>query len=252
MSDADSNAKKAISTARDAQERVGARLRAGIVLMAFSGDYPKRLPAAEAEFRQALAEAPDDVQARYQLGIVLLRQKKDEEGLKHLAVVAAAPAGDLSTNARLLIANPRRAREWFAPQFEATTLQGETVSLAALAGKVVVLDFWATWCPPCRASVPELKGLLKKYSREKLVLISISADKDEDTCRKFVAEKNMDWPQIFDADHVLIDRFNVNAFPTYLVVDGEGVVKKKIAGMDPQQSVAARIKDTLQGMKELN
>lgn len=253
MGNADDSSKKAVSAARDTEERAMAHTRRGIVLMAFAGSNAKRLTAAEAEFRQALSDAPSEPQIRFELGLSLLKQKKDDEGIKELkAVVAADFAGDLARRARSLIGNPRRAREWVAPQFEASTLQGDQVSLAALAGKVVVLDFWATWCAPCRASVPELKDLLKKYPREKLALISVSADEDEQAWKDFVAKKNMDWPQVFDAKYHIAERFNVHAFPTYLIIDREGVVQQKIEGLDPRQTVASRIKDVLKNMKELN
>ena len=249
---ADDNSKKALKVAKDAQDSAGAHVGRGIVLMTFASADAKRLPQSEAEFRQALVEAPTDLQARYELGLSLLKQKKDEDGIKELkAVLTTEPNGFLARAAEPLIENPRRAREWFAPAFHATTLQGQTVSLAAMAGKVVVLDFWATWCPPCRASVPELKDLLKKYPREKLVVVSISADEKENEWKDFIAKKNMDWPQVWDSDQHIGDMFNIHAFPTYLIINGEGIVVQKIVGADPQQSVAYRIKDTLKGMKEL-
>lgn len=220
--------------------------------MAFSAENNKRLPAAETEFRQALVVDPFDPQVRFQLGVALLKQNKDAEGVKELAMVAAQPDDELAGKAQALVANPRRAREWFAPSFEATTLQGGNISLSELAGKVVVLDFWATWCPPCRESIPELKELVKKFPPEKFVLISISADEKKDAWKNFVAAKKMDWPQVHDEDHRIGDKFNVHSFPTYLVIDGEGIVRQKISGMNPQQSVASRIKETLKDLKELN
>lgn len=150
-----------------------------------------------------------------------------------------------------MLADPRRARAGIAPEFERTTLEGQQLSLSHLAGRVVVLDFWATWCPPCRTSVPELRELTRKYPTDKLVLISVSADKDEKEWREFVAKKNMDWAQYRDRDHKQLDAFAIRAFPTYLVIDGDGVVQERITGLNPQESVVHRLQATLRRMPQL-
>jgi thiol-disulfide isomerase/thioredoxin len=253
MRHADESADKAVSAAKTANEQSMAHATKGSVLMHFGSVDTKRLAAAESAFRQALSADDANVQARFELGVCLLKLKKDGEGLRELkAFVSGYPTSSLVRQAELLISNPRRAREWFAPEFSVSTLQGQTLSLHELAGKIVVLDFWATWCPPCRESLPEIKDLLKKYPREKLVVVSISADEKEAEWKNFVAKKGMDWPQVLDGDERMRNTFHVHAFPTYLVIDGEGVVRERIVGTDPQQSVAYRLRDTLKGMKELN
>ena len=90
-----------------------------------------------------------------------------------------------------MLADPRRAREISAPEFAftSTSLQGESISLKELSGKVVVLDFWATWCPPCRESLPELKELTKEYPSEKLAVISVSADENESQWKRVRSRK---------------------------------------------------------------
>src|SRR5262249_30516641 len=148
-------------------------------------------------------------------------------------------------------ANPRRGREEFAPAFSLTTLQGQSMSLKDLGGRIVVIDFWATWCPPCRESVPELKEVVRKNPSDKLVLISVSADDYEQAWRNFIARKNMDWPQYRDSNKKIRESFHVNAFPTYLVIDGDGMVRQRIVGLNPQQSVVTRLKETLARMPQL-
>ena len=130
-------------------------------------------------------------------------------------------------------------------------MQGQQLSLQQLAGRVLVMDFWATWCPPCRESVPELKELTRKYPTEKLVLISVSADKDENAWRDFVAKKKMDWAQYRDSDHKILEAFGIHGFPTYLVIDGDGVIKERITGLNPQETVVHRLKATLGQMPQL-
>ncbi len=161
------------------------------------------------------------------------------------------PDEQVARQARLILADPRRVREEFAPEFEVSTLQGQQISLKQLAGRVVVVDFWATWCEPCRASLPELKELTKKYPAEKLVLISVSADKDDGAWREFVAKKKMDWAQYRDADHKIQNVFGVHSYPTYMVIDGNGLIKERVTGFNPRESVVHRLKATLAQMPEL-
>ena len=247
------SANKALAVAGDAGQRAIAHSVKGSVLMLREANDPKKLAAAEQEFRQALVEQNGDLRARFQLGWILLKEKRDQEGIQELkAFIASAPPGLRADAAAKFIADPRRARESFAPEFEMITMQGEKVALNHLLGKVVVLDFWATWCPPCRDSLPELKDLVKKYPREKLVLISISADAEEKKWREFIAKKNMDWPQYLDSDLRLRIMFGVRSFPTYVVIDREVIIREEIHGMNPQQSVAYRLRDTLKSMRELD
>lgn len=141
----------------------------------------KRLQAAEATFRQGLALEGAPAIMRYNLGFVLLQMNRDEEGVAELKqYIKLHPNGSNVENAKRLVANPRRARENYAPDFSFTSLDGEHITLDDLKGKVVLLDFWGTWCPPCVESVPELRNLHKKYSKEpSFVLIGISSDSED-------------------------------------------------------------------------
>ena len=250
---ADASVLKAINLAANPQQRVLAHRLRGQLLTVFSRGDAKKLHLAEEEYRQALLDAPSDGQSHFELGLALMRQNKDDEGRKELlSSLTLAPDLPNAALARKLIADPQRARQRMAPDFEVTTLQGETLSLQALAGKVVVLDFWATWCPPCRESVGDLKNIVKKYPREQLVLISISADDKEETWKEFVTRKKMDWPQYRDTDKKILRTFGVRAFPTYMVTDGSGVIQSEIVGENPQQSIVHQLKTTLAAMKNFN
>jgi tetratricopeptide (TPR) repeat protein len=168
---------KAISCAPTDVDRAAAHNTRGYVLL--KEGAPEKTNEAQAEFRKAIDLDPHDPDFHFNLAAALLRQKNDDAGLKELDtyLASAPPSGSTVETARAWKANPRRARETFAPEFSLTTLQGDTIKLSQLSGKIVVLDFWATWCPPCRASVPELKEMIKKYPRERLTVISISGDK---------------------------------------------------------------------------
>jgi thiol-disulfide isomerase/thioredoxin len=210
-----------------------------------------KLAEAEADIRQAVAHDPADDRFAFNLGAVLLGQRRDDEGKAQLqALLDRAPKGALAESARKFIENPRRARERFAPEFRSVLADGQEISLESLKGKVVVLDFWATWCPPCRAAIPDLKALVKKYGEKNFVLLSISVDEDETAWRRFLEKHAMTWPQCRDQD-LTFRQFEVNAFPTYLVLDGEGAVRLAIDGTDDQRSLASRLQETLKSMPEL-
>ena len=98
------------------------------------------------------------------------------------------------------------------------------------------------------SSVPQLKELTQKYPRTKLVLISISADSNQQSWREFITTRKMDWPQYRDSDGGIRKSFAVHAFPTYLVIDPEGFIQQRIVGLDPQQTVVFRLKDALRTM----
>ncbi len=111
-----------------------------------------------------------------------------------------------------------------APELNFHTLDGRQIDARDLAGKVVLLDFWATWCPPCRAALPELELIAKKYDASKFAMVSISADFTEATLRLFLAEHPTSIAQVWDGSHRLRALYGVKGFPTYLVIDAKGQV----------------------------
>lgn len=196
------------------------------------GKDQKKLQEAEAALRLAVTAKADYAESHYNLGVVLLQQNRDPEGVAELKkYLELAPDQSFSADARKIIDNPRRAREPFAPDFSITTSEGEYISLDDLKGKVVLLDFWATWCPPCVVSLPALRNLNKKFTKsEKFVLLGISSDNDEDKWSNFIVKQEMVWPQFLDRQRAVQRAFRVNAFPTYIVLDHEGVIRFRTSG----------------------
>lgn len=218
----------------------------GIAIQKQSGGKDqKKLQESEAALRQAVAAKADFAEPLFNLGVVLLQQNRDPEGIAELKkFVELAPNQFNSDDARKMIENPRRAREPFAPDFSVTTLDGEYISLDDLKGKVVLLDFWGTWCPPCVASVPALRELNKRFSKhDSFVIIGISSDGDEDKWRDFVAQEKMVWPQFLDRQRAVQRAFKVNAFPTYIVLDHEGIIRFRTMGasFDKEAALAEAI-----------
>jgi thiol-disulfide isomerase/thioredoxin len=112
-------------------------------------------------------------------------------------------------------------------------------------GKVVLVDFWASWCGPCRSALPNLKRLQAVYGGGDFVVVSISEDDDESDWRAFVASHNMTWPQRLDSDSSLQHQFGVNALPTYVLLGRDGSVVQKFVGEELAESIVERISPDL-------
>jgi thioredoxin-like negative regulator of GroEL len=135
-------------------------------LLLYSGDK-KQQSQAEKDFRDALSLNPKLTEAHLKLGVTLLREKHDDEGLAELRKYLEADGPkEEEIYAKKLLAHPGAANTPLAPNFTVPTIDGDQFSLVNNSGKIVVIDFWATWCPPCRASVPEIKELVKKYPKD--------------------------------------------------------------------------------------
>ncbi len=243
---------KALALAHDDMTKAVSHVLKGNALLLLDVGDKKSFEKAESEYRAATQLEPGVAAFHLNLAVSLIKQVRDDEAKEEIAkCLTLHPEAGVAEHARVLMEHPRWGREVRAPEFRLTTLQGQDLSLKQLNGKVVVLDFWATWCPPCRASVGELKELTKKYSSDQVVLISVSVDEDEKAWLDFTGKKSMTWPQYRDVDRHMVKAFEVNSFPTYLVIDGEGSIKQRIAGLNPQESVVYRLKTSLDELPQL-
>jgi len=110
------------------------------------------------------------------------------------------------------------------------TKDGEYLTLDDVRGKVVLLDFWASWCKPCEASLPTLQHLSKHYAKDQFMLISVSVDQNEQAWQNFISSHHMDWAQALDREYKLRRMFNVQPIPTYLLIDSEGIMRSYVIG----------------------
>ena len=219
----------------DAAIELEARNLRGISLFSL-GEKPddKRFKQAEEDFRAVLARSDQYPIARYNLGVVLLKQGRDEEGSTELKTFLDGNDRHAeAANARRFLENPRRARERFAPDFSITTLSGEFLTLEDLKGKVVLIDFWATWCKPCLLATPGLAKIAKKFKDEPFVILGISADRERDAWKNFVDENKLDWPHFLDAKRTMANGFGVTGYPSYILLDHEGIVRFTKVGWGP-------------------
>jgi len=113
------------------------------------------------------------------------------------------------------------------PDFDTTTVDGKPFKLSDLKGKVILLDFWATWCPPCILQLPHMKQLYERNKDKNFVLVGISADETAEDLKNFLENENMQWPQIFDGSDTtstIAEQYGVFIRPTTVLIDAKGNV----------------------------
>lgn len=130
-----------------------------------------------------------------------------------------------------------------APETMCADIDGNQVKLSDLAGKVVVLDFWATWCGPCRAMIPHTRDLVKRNEKKPFVFVSVSCDAKRQTLEDFTSKTEMPWAHWWDGQGGKVARtYGVSAFPTIYVIDHKGVIQFKSVGFDKKlDSVVERL-----------
>ena len=217
---------QALATATSDIERSRAQLYDGVVLA-----RQNNLLLAEAAFRAAAASDTACIECTFNLGFVLLKESKDAEGVQVLKRVVSLFAGTpREREIQRFIDDPSRVRKDFAPEFSATLRSGEKISLDALKGKVVLLDFWGTWCAACRVSLPLLKSMAASVDPEKVIVISIDEDDTKEQWEQFVDRNKMNWSQVYDGDHSMRGAFAVDGFPRYFVLSKDGIILAQFKG----------------------
>ena len=131
------------------------------------------------------------------------------------------------------------------PEFNEKDLQGKPFSVAACKGKVVLVDFWATWCGPCVGELPNVQKVYEKHHAAGLEILGISLDSDKAKLEKFVEAKNVPWQQYFDGKgwgNKLAQQFGVNSIPATYLLDGAGkIIAKNLRGEALEEAVAKAI-----------
>jgi len=233
---ADAAAQQLIADAKTPKETAVAHLDRGTVQYreALQKNKPDSYAEADREFQATLAVYPNVPQACYYDGICLAHLNRDADAKAQFSkyLDTASKDDEDRERARRFLDNPDLARARMAPAFSITTLDGRQVSLDSLAGKVVLIDFWATWCGPCREALPHIRNIAQKFSGEPIVVMSISLDKDEAKWKDFVAKNNMTWLQARDGgfDGPISRLFGVDAIPHTFTIDADGVLQDEHVG----------------------
>lgn len=118
--------------------------------------------------------------------------------------------------------------------FELPDQKGEIQSFAQFKGKYVLLDFWASWCAPCRASFPRIREVYSKLNEKDFEIVNISIDENKGAWEKAVAQEANPWPQLYDDRKLSYEFFNVSAVPTSYLIDPNGKIIMKEIGFDPK------------------
>ncbi|GIP40823.1 thiol:disulfide interchange protein tlpA [Paenibacillus sp. J31TS4] len=156
---------------------------------------------------------------------------------------AAAPQGEGASEAA-----PGVAVGNTAVDFMLTSLDGKPVKLSDYRGKRVMLNFWATWCPPCQAEMPHMEKFYKKYADEGVVMLAVNlthTEKAAGDVPKFVEEYGLSFPIVLDEKGEVSSRYQVVAYPTSFILDSQGVIQRKFQGAinyDTMKETFAKVK----------
>ncbi|MEW6196431.1 MAG: TlpA disulfide reductase family protein [Bacteroidota bacterium] len=133
-----------------------------------------------------------------------------------------------------------------AADFSLPTTDGKTLKLSDLKGKVVILDFWATWCPPCRKGIPDLIDLKKRYGSKGLEVVGISVDQEtKPDVVPFVKDYGINYPVVYGDNGVVMNYGGIRSIPTTFVVDREGKIVANYVGLYPKKTYEDQIKKLL-------
>lgn len=111
-----------------------------------------------------------------------------------------------------------------APEIKLPTSKGDSLALSSLKGKVVMIDFWASWCGPCRRTVPGLRAIYQKYKSKGFEIYGISLDTDKTDWNVAVKQDKVTWPQVIDVSGKIAGDWNVNYIPNVFLLNKEGKI----------------------------
>jgi thiol-disulfide isomerase/thioredoxin len=190
------------------------------------------LNAADAAFKKALTLNPKNSLALFTDGEVLVHLGQIEAARAQFKTCLGSitPDDPIYVRTQRFTEDPTRSLLELAPAFSVTTLDGGRFNLDKMKGRVILIDFWATWCGPCMQELPHIKQIAKDFTGQPLVILSISWDEDGQVWRRFVAKNGMTWPQYRDTNHRIGRLFGVEALPGYFTIDADGVLTAELLG----------------------
>jgi peroxiredoxin len=163
-----------------------------------------------------------------------------------LAAIAACGSQDGSESGS---ATNQRAGEKgsTAPDFALERVEGGTLSLSSLRGKAVIVDFWDTWCPPCRKALPDLQEISDEYGPDLVVVGVAMAQEGKDKVRAFTRKHGLTFEMVlFNQDPELIRAFGgIRSIPTTFLIDHEGVIREKWVGAAPKSAYEKAVRGVL-------
>jgi len=186
------------------------------------------------EFKTALALQPELSLVHYLYGVSLAHLHQDAPAHAEFAAFLDQDreSPELHERAQRYLDHVELARAKMAPPFSVTTLDGQQITMDSLAGKVVLIDFWATWCGPCRQALPHIRQIAHKFEGQPFVVLSISLDSDDAKWKDFVQKNGMTWLQYRDAGFTgrISTQFGVRMIPATFTIDADGVLEDQHVG----------------------
>jgi len=116
-----------------------------------------------------------------------------------------------------------------APDFTLSDINGTKTTLSAQKGKVVFIDFWASWCPPCRASIPKVEKLYEKYKGANVVFYGINVENDSNAAKKFAVKQGIQYTVLIGDENVSKD-YEINGIPAFYIIDQQGNIAEHYVG----------------------
>ncbi len=135
-----------------------------------------------------------------------------------------------------------------APDFDLVSVGGNHVRLSKLRGKVVLLDFWATWCPPCRGAIPHLVELQQKYRAEGLVVVGMNMDQNPDDLTEFMTRTSFNYPVVRVDETTRMAYGGIASIPQAFLIDRQGRIRYTFTGFSPQ--IAAEMETKIRQLLE--
>jgi thiol-disulfide isomerase/thioredoxin len=186
------------------------------------------------EFKTALELDPKMAVAHYAMGVSLAYLHQDDAARAEFKTYLSEDTETPTRHERAarFIDHMDLARARMAPPFDLTTLDGRHITMDSLAGKVVLIDFWATWCGPCREALPHMRQIAQRFQGQPIVILSVSLDDDEAKWKDFVAKNGMTWLQYRDGGFTgpIATSFAVRAIPATFSIDADGVLEDQHVG----------------------
>jgi peroxiredoxin len=180
----------------------------------------------------------------------LLRRKSSKYLLIALAVMAVVAGYGLFGERESMATSPLKPSlpsgddMIAAPSFTLTDIDGKSVSLSDFREKIVVLDFWATWCPPCKREIPDFIDLQKEYGQRGVQFVGIALD-EPGRVQAFARQNGMNYPVLLGTNSIVSEYGGIEGIPTTFVIDKKGNVVTKFEGDRPRQVFEAEIKKLL-------
>ena len=250
--DSVNTANQLLALAQNPREKSKAEADIGTSMLRQAGDKPKpaQLETIHTTLQAALTDFPKNLNALWSDACVMARLGKTEEASKEFAACAqiAGPADSMHRRAEHFAENPALSMNKMAPAFEVTALDGTKFNLDDMNGRVVLIDFWATWCGPCNEELPHLKKIAKEFEGQPLVMISVSWDNDEAKWKDFIAKHEMTWVQYRDKGNQLSEMFGIHSIPHYFTIDSDGVLTAEMVGSG--SDVEGKLKKLLKRARE--